>query len=193
MPEPAPTPAPPTLATVSPTPEVVAEPEPEPEPLRIVEDLLYTETRLIANPAALADPWKKTKIDQIALMLQAALTARHKVALKLNVEATKLDAIVALLPSLHAPTVSHLYDHQSLAVETVVDARAVRDLIPRVGHARVEDRLQPRGHERAVLGVARERADLPQCQQRVRRCRIGGERIEELRQPAAEVAARFGF
>jgi ATP phosphoribosyltransferase len=90
--------------------------------LRIVEDLLYTETRLIANPKAMQDPWKKAKIDQIAMMLEAALTARHKVALKLNVSAEHLDAVVAQLPSLHAPTVSNLYDRQWLAVETIVDA-----------------------------------------------------------------------
>lgn len=110
--------------------------------LRIVEDLLYTETRLIANRDALADPWRKAKIDQIALMLQAALTARHKVALKLNVAADDLDRVVDLLPSLHAPTVSHLYDRQWLAVETVVDAGAVRDLIPRLREAGAEGILE---------------------------------------------------
>ena len=110
--------------------------------LRIVEDLLYTETRLIANPAALRDPWKKAKIDQIALMLQAALTARHKVALKLNVAADNLDRVVALLPSLHAPTVSHLYDRQWLAVETVVDSGRVRDLIPQLRAAGAEGILE---------------------------------------------------
>jgi ATP phosphoribosyltransferase len=110
--------------------------------LRIVEDLLYTDTRLIANPQALQDPWKKAKIEQIALMLQAALAARHKVALKLNVQAKDLDAVVAMLPSLHAPTVSHLYDRQWLAVETVVDASAVRDLIPRLRTAGAEGILE---------------------------------------------------
>lgn len=110
--------------------------------LRIVEDLLYTETRLIANRQALENPWKKAKIDQIALMLQAALTARQKVALKLNVPAERLDEVVALLPSLQAPTVSHLYDREWLAVETVVDARAVRDLIPRLRAAGAEGILE---------------------------------------------------
>lgn len=110
--------------------------------LRIVEDLLYTETRLIANPQALQDPWKKAKIEQIAMMLEAALTARHKVALKLNVSAENLDAVVAQLPSLHAPTVSNLYDRQWLAVETIVDARAVRELIPRLRAAGAEGILE---------------------------------------------------
>lgn len=110
--------------------------------LRIVADLLYTDTRLIANPTALQDPWKRTKIDQIALMLQAALAARHKVALKLNVAAEDLDAVVALLPSLHAPTVSHLYDRRWMAVETIVDAQAVRELIPRLRAAGAEGILE---------------------------------------------------
>ena len=110
--------------------------------LRIVEDLLITDTRLIACPRALQDPWKRAKIDQIARMLRAALTARHKVALKLNVHADKLDAVVALLPSLHAPTVSHLYDKQWLAVETIIDATNVRDLIPRLRAAGAEGILE---------------------------------------------------
>jgi len=110
--------------------------------LRIVEDLLFTETRLIANPAAMADPAKRAKIDQIAMMLQAALAARHKVALKLNCRAAQLDAIVALLPSLHAPTVSHLYDREWLAVETIVDTASVRVLIPRLRAAGAEGILE---------------------------------------------------
>lgn len=110
--------------------------------LRIVEDLLYTDTRLIANPAALADPGKRAKIQQIALMLQAALAARHKVALKLNCRAGALDEVVALLPSLHAPTVSHLYDPEWLAVETIVDADAARELIPRLRAAGAEGILE---------------------------------------------------
>jgi len=110
--------------------------------LRIVEDILYTETRLIANPRAMQDPWKKAKIEQIALMLEAALTARHKVALKLNVSAKNLDAVVAQLPSLHAPTVSNLYDRQWLAVESIVDANAVRELIPKLRAAGAEGILE---------------------------------------------------
>lgn len=110
--------------------------------LRIVEDLLYTETRLIANPSAMDDPGKREKIDQIALMLQAALAARHKVALKLNVRADRLEDLIPLLPSLHAPTVSHLYDREWLAVETIVDATAVRTLIPRLRAAGAEGILE---------------------------------------------------
>jgi ATP phosphoribosyltransferase len=110
--------------------------------LRIVEDLLITETRLIANPEAMQDPARRAKIEQIALMLQAALRARHKVALKCNVSAECLDAVVALLPSLHAPTVSHLYDRRWLALETIVDAASVRDLVPKLSAAGAQGILE---------------------------------------------------
>lgn len=110
--------------------------------LRIVDDLLVTETRLIANREAMRDPRRRAKIEQVALMLQAALRARHKVALKCNVPAECLTAVVELLPSLHAPTVSHLYDRQWLALETVVDAGAVRDLIPKLRAAGAEGILE---------------------------------------------------
>ncbi|VFM98138.1 MAG: ATP phosphoribosyltransferase [Candidatus Kentron sp. G] len=100
--------------------------------LRIVCDLLHTHTRLIANKAAIRNPWKKSKIDQIALLLQAALTARRKVALKMNVPAQRLDGVMAILPSLQAPTVSRLYNQDWFAVETVVGSEEIRDLIPRL-------------------------------------------------------------
>jgi len=106
--------------------------------LRIVCDLLKTHTVFIASKAALADPWKSRKIDQIAMLLNAALTARQKGLLKLNVAEADLDAVVALLPSLHAPTVNRLSDEGWFAVETVVDHREVRDLIPRLKNAGAE-------------------------------------------------------
>jgi len=110
--------------------------------LRIVCDLLHTETRLISNNAALADPWKKQKIDQIAMLLQASLKARQKVALKMNVPANCLEEVVGILPSLHAPTVNHLYDKEWMAVETVVDSHEVRNLIPRLKSAGAEGILE---------------------------------------------------
>jgi ATP phosphoribosyltransferase len=100
--------------------------------LRIVCDLLHTHTVLIANREALADPWRKAKIDQLALLLSAALAGRNKVLLKMNVPAARIDAVAARLPSLHAPTVNHLTDPDWLAVETVVDREQVRTLIPRL-------------------------------------------------------------
>ena len=100
--------------------------------LRIVCDLLHTHTVMVANRAALADKWKKAKIDQIALMLKSALAARHRVLLKMNAPVAALDEITGLLPSLHAPTVNQLTDPAWVAVETVVERRQVRDLIPRL-------------------------------------------------------------
>ncbi len=110
--------------------------------LRIVCDILHTETRLIANRQAMQEPWKRQKIEQIATLLQAALTARQKVALKMNVPADQLEQVVGMLPSLHAPTVSHLYDQEWLAVETVVNSGEVRDLIPRLKAAGAEGILE---------------------------------------------------
>lgn len=110
--------------------------------LRIVCDLLYTHTRLIANRAALTDPWKRAKIEQIALLLQAALKARHKVVLKMNAPVNRLEDLMSILPSLHAPTVNPLYDPDWCAVETVVDRRLVRDLIPRLATAGAEGILE---------------------------------------------------
>ncbi|MGE4633991.1 MAG: ATP phosphoribosyltransferase [Arenicellales bacterium] len=98
--------------------------------LRIVCDLLHTHTRLIAHPDAMADPWKRRKIEHIALLLQASLMAHQKVALKMNAPRDRLDEILELLPSLHAPTVSALSDEQWAALETVVDRDSVRSLIP---------------------------------------------------------------
>ncbi|MCP3671795.1 MAG: ATP phosphoribosyltransferase [Gammaproteobacteria bacterium] len=100
--------------------------------LRIVCDLLHTETRLISNKSAMADPWKRQKIEQIAMLLQASLMARKKVALKMNIPAAKLEEIVKTLPSLNAPTVNHLFDREWLAIETVVDSKEVRSLIPQL-------------------------------------------------------------
>ncbi len=110
--------------------------------LRIVCDLLISHTVLIAGKPALADDWKKAKIDQIALLLQSALTARHKVLLKLNVASENLDAVVALLPSLHAPTINRLADADWSAVETVVDGHEVRSLIPQLKAAGAEGILE---------------------------------------------------
>lgn len=110
--------------------------------LRIVCDLLHTHTRLISNREALADPWKKQKIDQIAMLLKASLDAHHKVMLKMNVPEDKIEAVVSLLPSLNAPTISHLHHKSWLAVETVVDSPEVRSLIPRLREAGAEGILE---------------------------------------------------
>ena len=110
--------------------------------LRIVCDLLHTHTVMVANKDALADPWKKAKIEQIALMLQSALAARHRVLLKMNAPIEVLDDVTALLPSLHAPTVNPLTDQAWVAIETVVERRGVRDLIPKLRAAGAEGILE---------------------------------------------------
>ncbi len=110
--------------------------------LRIVADVLHTHTVFVANRAAMADPARRAKIEQIALLLSAALAARHKVVLKMNVPAARVDQVTGLLPSLHAPTISHLSDSDWLAVETVVDRGTVRDLVPRLKAAGAEGILE---------------------------------------------------
>ncbi len=110
--------------------------------LRIVCDLLHTHTVLIANRAALEDPWKRAKIDKIALLLNSALLARDKVMLKMNVPADKLESVVAKLPSLHAPTINPLYGDDWMAVETVIGRNQVRELIPELKAAGAEGILE---------------------------------------------------
>ncbi|MDY0377307.1 MAG: ATP phosphoribosyltransferase [Desulfobacterales bacterium] len=98
--------------------------------LRIIQELMQTNTQLIANHAAFEDSLKREKIEQIALLLKGALLGEKLVGLKMNVPECKLKAVVDLLPSLNAPTVSPLYQSDWFSVETVVDANQVRDLIP---------------------------------------------------------------
>jgi ATP phosphoribosyltransferase len=98
--------------------------------LRIIQELMQTNTQLIANHAAFEDPLKREKIEQIALLLKGALLGEKLVGLKMNVPECKLKAVVDLLPSLNAPTVSPLYQSDWFSVETVVDSNQVRDLIP---------------------------------------------------------------
>lgn len=110
--------------------------------LRIVSDLLETHTVFIANRAALQDPLKKKKIDQIALLLKSALMAREKVLLKMNVPGDRIDEVAEQLPSLHAPTINKLYDEEWFAVETVVSKKEVRKIIPSLKAAGAEGILE---------------------------------------------------
>ena len=110
--------------------------------LRIVEDILHTHTVFVANKEAMQDPWRRQKIETIALMLESAMAARDKVLLKLNAPTAKLGAIVALLPSLHAPTINHLHDGDWVAVEAVVSRLQTRDLIPQLKAAGGEGILE---------------------------------------------------
>lgn len=110
--------------------------------LRIIAELLQTNTQLIANKAAWEDPWKRTKIETLNTLLQGALRAETMVALKMNAPADKVEAIMAVLPSMNAPTVAHLYQSDWLSVETVVERRQVRDLIPRLLAAGAQDIIE---------------------------------------------------
>jgi len=100
--------------------------------LRIVCELMQTNTQLIANKNSCNDPWKKEKIDQIALLLKGALQADGMVGLKMNVPSEKLQNVIAILPSLNAPTVSNLYHKDWFSIETVISEAKVRELIPQL-------------------------------------------------------------
>ncbi len=96
--------------------------------LRIVDTVAESVTVIVANRAAVADPWKKAKMDALVLMLTGALSAKEKVLLKLNAPRRSLDAIIKVLPSLHSPTVNELSDKEWTAVETIVDSSGTRNL-----------------------------------------------------------------
>ncbi len=100
--------------------------------LRIVETLLETNTKFIANPDAWEDPWRREKIEQLALLLQGALKADGMVGLKMNVPGNRLEDVIDLLPSLQAPTIAHLHRSDWLSLEAVVGEAVVRELIPRL-------------------------------------------------------------
>jgi ATP phosphoribosyltransferase len=106
--------------------------------LRIIHELMQTNTQLIANHQTWKDPAKREKIEQIAQLLQGALRGEKLVGLKMNVAEENVEAVVALLPSLNAPTVSHLYNSDWFAVESVIDTSVVRDLIPKLIRAGAE-------------------------------------------------------
>ena len=98
--------------------------------LRIVDVLMETNTVLIANKASWSDPVKKAKIENIGMMLEAALQADAKVGLKFNLERTKLDEVLQGLPALRKPTISSLSDDSWVALETVIEKKVSRELIP---------------------------------------------------------------
>lgn len=98
--------------------------------LRVIHEMMQTNTQLISNHTAWNDPIKKQKLEQIAMLLKGALLGEKLVGLKMNVPEGRLEKIVALLPSLNAPTVSPLYQSDWFSVETVVGTDIVRDLIP---------------------------------------------------------------
>ena len=98
--------------------------------LRILDEVIQSTTRLIANPQAYQEDWVQTKIANIALMLQSCLAAEGKVGLMMNVHRAQLDTVVGILPALQTPTVSHLSDPDWIAVNTIVDESTVRSAVP---------------------------------------------------------------
>ena len=110
--------------------------------LRIVDTVMTSNPQLIANDSAVADEWKRTKLDNIALLLRAGIEAQDRVGLMLNVRRAELDRVLALLPALQRPTVAALSDDDWVSITTVLEERAVRELIPKLraagGHGIVE-------------------------------------------------------
>ena len=100
--------------------------------LRIVEELMQTNTQLIANRTSYQDPWKREKIEQISLLLQGALRAEGMVGLKMNVSANELKSVMEILPSITAPTISNLFQSDWFAIEVMVSEKVVRELIPKL-------------------------------------------------------------
>jgi ATP phosphoribosyltransferase len=106
--------------------------------LSILDTVMESNTQLIANRSALADGWKRTKLENLALLLKAAIEAHGRVGLMLNVRRADLPNILALLPALQRPTISPLSDEQWVAVNTIIEERTVRDLIPRLKAANAQ-------------------------------------------------------
>jgi ATP phosphoribosyltransferase len=103
--------------------------------LRIIDTLIVSTTRLIANKAAWKDSFKREKIENISILLQAAMAARGKVGLKMNVRRTDLEAILKALPAEKSPTVSGLADSEYVAIEVIIDERVERSLVPALKRA----------------------------------------------------------
>ncbi len=110
--------------------------------LRIVDTVLESTTRLIAAHAAWADPWKRRKLDQLAMLLQSVLAAESRVLLKLNVHEDRLAEALDRLPALHAPTVNRLSQEGWYSVESVVEERVVRDLVQPLKEAGAEGLIE---------------------------------------------------
>ena len=106
--------------------------------LRIIDTIMESNTQLISNRPAMLDAWKRTKLENIALLLKAAIEAQGRVGIMLNVRTEDLDAVLALLPALQQPTISPLSDSTWVALNTIIEERTVRDLIPRLKAARAQ-------------------------------------------------------
>ncbi len=106
--------------------------------LRVLDTVMEVENLLLANPAAWGDPWKRRKLESLALLLNGALAAQDKVGLKMNVPRARMAAVLEVLTALRRPTVSPLSDPEWVALETILDERVVRDIIPQLKFAGAE-------------------------------------------------------
>ena len=106
--------------------------------LRVIDTVLESNTQLIANPASLEDDWKRTKIVNLSLLLQAAIEAQGRVGVMLNVRRDDLENVLKLLPALQRPTVAPLSDADWVAVNTIIEERTVRELMPRLKAANAQ-------------------------------------------------------
>ena len=106
--------------------------------LRIVETVLESNTKFIANPAAWEDPWKRQKIQTLVMLLEGAIEAAGKVGLMLNVRRADLENVLSVLPALKRPTISTLSDSDWVAVNTVIEEKTVREIIPRLKAANAQ-------------------------------------------------------
>ena len=106
--------------------------------LRIVDTVVESNTKLIANQKAWDDPWKREKIEVISMLLKGALEAESKVGLKMNAPKAQMEDILKQLPALHTPTISSQADADWVAIEVIIDEQTVRDIIPRLKKAGAE-------------------------------------------------------
>lgn len=106
--------------------------------LRIVDTVVVSNTKLIANRQAWEDPWKREKIETLAMLLKGSLEAENKVGLKMNVPKDKLEQVSSQLPALHTPTISSQADESWVAVEVIIDKGAARNIVPRLKRAGAE-------------------------------------------------------
>lgn len=106
--------------------------------LRIIHEMLQSNTQFIVNKEAWNDPWRREKIENIAMLLKGALKADNIVGLKMNVSNDNLENVIQMLPSMNAPTIAHLYKKEWCSVETVISEHEVRDLVPKLLRAGAE-------------------------------------------------------
>jgi ATP phosphoribosyltransferase len=106
--------------------------------LRVAFELMQSTTRFVANPRSWEDPWKRHKAENLAMLLQGAINAQDLVGLKMNVRRADLDAVMSVLPALRQPTISALTEETWVAVETILDQRKARELVPELKRAGAE-------------------------------------------------------